>query len=118
MVLAKKENFRKKDVQLADWCKAMGHPARIVILKTLAAKDHCMCGELVLDLPLAQSTISQHLKALKEIGLIQGEVNGPRSNYCINRKNFAKFLDLLSHFSDQIESDFETKNCRKAKLAG
>ena len=114
MALAKKEDFLKKDIQLADWCKAMGHPARIIILKILAAKDACMCGELVLDLPLAQSTISQHLKALKAIGLIEGEVEGPRSKYCINKKNFRKFLNLLNHFSDLTQTDLES-NDRKDK---
>lgn len=74
-----------------------------------------MCGELVLDLPLAQSTISQHLKALKESGLIQGEIDGPRSKYCINRKNFEKFLLLLNNFNSKIESDLENKiNKREA----
>lgn len=102
MALARKEDFPDKDLKLADWCKALGHPARIAILKTLATKKQCICGDLVLDLPLAQSTVSQHLKALKEAGLIEGEVDGPRSRYCIHRKNFQKFLQAFSNFSDQV----------------
>lgn len=95
--MSKLEDFKDKDVQLALWLKALSHPARIAIMKTLAEKKECICGDLVLDLPLAQSTVSQHLKALKEAGLITGEVDGPRSKYCINRTNFARFqkLELL-----------------------
>lgn len=115
MALAKKENFSEKDTQLADWCKAMSHPARIAILRLLASRTECMCGELVLNLPLAQSTISQHLKALKVAGLIQGEVDGPRSMYCINKKNFEKCLFLFNHFGDRIETDLVNKRCDRRK---
>ncbi len=99
MVTAKKEDFPDKDVQLANWCKALSHPARITILRMLANRPECQCGELVLDLPLAQSTVSQHLKALKDIGLIQGEVDGPRSKYCVNKKNLDKFFKLMGQFN-------------------
>jgi len=99
MVTAKKENFLEKDVQLADWCKALSHPARITILRILASRNECQCGELVLDLPLAQSTVSQHLKALKEVGLIQGEVDGPRQKYCMNKKNIDRLFKLLEQFN-------------------
>jgi ArsR family transcriptional regulator len=102
MALAKKEDFPEKDIQLADWCKALSHPARITILRLLATKCECMCGELVLDLPLAQSTVSQHLKALKEAGLIQGEIDGPKSKYCINKKNIDKFFKLMDQFNYHV----------------
>lgn len=98
MVTAKKIDFPEKDVQLADWCKALSHPARISILRILASRNECQCGELVLDLPLAQATVSQHLKALKVAGLIQGQVDGTRLKYCMNKKNRDRFFKLIQQF--------------------
>ena len=72
------------DATLARLARALGHPARVVILRILAQRESCVCGELVEALPLAQSTVSQHLKVLKEAGLIRGEVDGPRICYCID----------------------------------
>jgi DNA-binding transcriptional ArsR family regulator len=80
-------------------------------LKTLAARKECICGELVLDLPLAQSTVSQHLKALKEAGLIQGEIDGPRSKYCINKKNFVKLMKLFNSFGDAVGGELSDNKC-------
>jgi DNA-binding transcriptional ArsR family regulator len=91
MAFHKKEEFGKKEQELAEFAKALGHPARIAIMKVLAQKDECICGEVVEVLPLAQSTVSQHLKELKNAGLIDGSVDGPRSCYCINWKAFEKF---------------------------
>lgn len=71
------------DQELAMLAKALGHPARVQILRILARRDTCICGELVDELPLAQSTVSQHLKVLKDAGLIRGEIDGPRTCYCI-----------------------------------
>jgi ArsR family transcriptional regulator, arsenate/arsenite/antimonite-responsive transcriptional repressor len=102
MALARIEEFPNKEITLADFAKALSHPARIAILKTLAAKKECICGDLVLDLPLAQSTVSQHLKALKEAGLIMGEVDGPRSRYCINKKFFDRMTDLMQSFTESV----------------
>ena len=67
-------------------CKALGHPARIRIVEHLKAIDQCICGEIVQILPLAQSTVSQHLKVLKAAGLVKGEVEGPRTCYYLDRK--------------------------------
>ena len=75
--------FQEADVRLAQWAKAVAHPARIAILRTLAERGTCICGEIVEGLPLAQSTVSQHLKALKAAGLVQGTIDGPRSCYCV-----------------------------------
>ena len=72
------------DQELAQLAKALGHPARVAILKMLIARGDCICGEIVSELPLAQATVSQHLKVLKEAGLVQGEVDGPRVCYCVN----------------------------------
>lgn len=102
MALARKEEFDQKESELADFAKALAHPARIAILKTLAEKRECICGDLVLDLPLAQSTVSQHLKALKEIGLIQGTIDGPRSRYCINWKIFDRYQKLIGNWSEKM----------------
>ena len=111
MALARKEDFPDKDLMLADWCKALSHPARIVILRTLANRGECICGDLVLDLPLAQSTVSQHLKALKAIGLIQGEIDGPRSKYCINKKNFEKFIKTFGEFGLKLSEKLSDESC-------
>lgn len=67
-------------------CKALGHPARVRIIEHLKAMDRCICGEIVHILPLAQSTVSQHLKVLKAAGLVKGEVEGPRTCYCLDRE--------------------------------
>ena len=91
MAVHKKEEFTQKEQGLALFAKALSHPARIAILKVLAQKNECICGEIVDVLPLAQSTVSQHLKELKNAGLISGETDGPRSSYCINWKAFEKF---------------------------
>ena len=69
---------------LAVACKALSHPARLAILQTLSTRGACICGEIVEVMPLSQATVSQHLKTLKDAGLITGEVDGPRSCYCIN----------------------------------
>ena len=74
----------EQDIALARLAKALGHPARVAILRLLIARNECICGEICDQLPLAQSTISQHLKTMKEAGLIQGEVDGPRICYCVN----------------------------------
>lgn len=73
----------RADVELAALAKALGHPARVRILRLLARRNTCICGELVGELDLAQSTVSQHLKVMKEAGLVQGEVDGPRVCYCV-----------------------------------
>ncbi len=91
MAVHKKEAFSQREQDLAAFAKALSHPARIAILKVLAQRNECICGEIVEVLPLAQSTVSQHLKELKMAGLIDGSIDGPRSCYCINWKVFEKF---------------------------
>jgi len=75
--------------------KALGHPARIAILRLLMERGDCICGQIVDVLPLAQATVSQHLKVLKDAGLVQGEVDGPRVCYCVNPKAVKRFKDLI-----------------------
>lgn len=102
MALARTEEFSQKEVGLSEFAKALAHPARVAILTALAARKECICGDLVLDLPLAQSTVSQHLKALKEIGLIQGTVDGPRSRYCIDWKVFDKYAQQMGAWTAKM----------------
>jgi ArsR family transcriptional regulator len=86
MGLTKIEGFTKAQVDLAAITKALGHPARIAILQFLAARKACVCGDIVDELPLSQSTVSQHLKELKNVGLIKGDIEGPSVCYCIDEK--------------------------------
>ncbi|KAA5541022.1 winged helix-turn-helix transcriptional regulator [Roseiconus nitratireducens] len=81
--------------ELAKLAWAIAHPARVQIVRLLIGRDACMCGEIVSCLPLAQSTVSQHLKILKESGLIQGEVDGPKVCYCINAPKLARLKQLV-----------------------
>ncbi|MBX9789498.1 MAG: metalloregulator ArsR/SmtB family transcription factor [Pirellulales bacterium] len=85
----------KAEDRLAELAKALGHPLRVRILRILAKRQTCICGELVDELPVAQSTVSQHLKMLKEAGLIQGEIDGPRICYCIAPKALAELKELI-----------------------
>jgi len=79
--------------RFAGLCKALAHPARVRILAHLMAEDRCFCGEIVKILPLAQSTVSQHLKALKEAGLVGGEVEGLCTCYCVDKKVLNEFVE-------------------------
>lgn len=111
MAFHKKEEFGKREQELAEFAKALSHPARIAILKVLAQKNECICGEIVDVLPLAQSTVSQHLKELKNAGLIEGTVDGPRSCYCINWKAFEKFANELSSLYTHLKIKNEKACC-------
>ena len=88
MGASKTYEFTQKENRLARYAKALGHPARIAILKLLATKATCQCGDIVEELPLSQSTVSQHLKELKEAGLIKGEISGAKVCYCIDEKEW------------------------------
>ena len=102
MAHSKLEPFSEGQRDIARWAKALGHPARVAILETLARRGACICGEIVDELPLAQATVSQHLKALKEAGLVEGTIEGPRSCYCINAESFNRMAEFLrSWMNDQ-----------------
>lgn len=111
MAIHKKEAFSQKEQDLAAFAKAMAHPARIAILKVLAQRNECICGEIVNILPLAQSTVSQHLKELKNAGLIDGSIDGPRSCYCINWKAFEKFMSEFSFLFNKLKVQNEKACC-------
>jgi len=84
MGTTKTEVFTEEENRIADLAKAFAHPARVAILRLLAEKKACVCGDLVDELPLSQATVSQHLKELKRIGIIKGDINPPRVCYCID----------------------------------
>ncbi|MBN2236908.1 MAG: winged helix-turn-helix transcriptional regulator [Bacteroidales bacterium] len=86
----------EKQERLAKYAKAIAHPIRIYVLQLLAKQSCCYSGDLTEDLPIAKSTLSQHLKELKNAGLIQGEIEAPKIRYCINRENWKEAQDLLN----------------------
>jgi DNA-binding transcriptional ArsR family regulator len=96
--------FDTETLELAELAKALAHPARIMILRELARRRVCICGEIVEVLPLAQSTVSQHLKALKDAGLISGTVEGVKSCYCINPEALKRLSHLLKPMLGWAES--------------
>lgn len=98
MGATKTEKFTAKENRIAEYAKALAHPARIAILQLLIKKQACICGDIVDELPLSQSTVSQHLKELKEAGLIKGDIEGKKICYCIDEKEWEKartYLDRL-----------------------
>lgn len=101
MGLTKSENFTKEQNELATITKALGHPARIAIIQHLLKANACICGDLVDELPLAQSTISRHLKELKEVGIIQGTIEGTSMNYCINGEKWMEIKAKMAALFDQ-----------------
>ncbi len=84
------------DDRLADYCKALAHPIRVRIIKILLAEQQCITGDLCDQLPVAQSTVSQHLKILRENGLICGQVDGPRRSYCIIPRALSELQELIN----------------------
>jgi ArsR family transcriptional regulator len=114
MAINKKDEFNKKENELADFANAISHPARVAILKEIAKRQTCICGEIVEVLPLAQSTVSQHLKELLKAELITGTIAGAKSCYCINWKTFQKFSESFNSFFTKAKATAEsmgTKCC-------
>jgi DNA-binding transcriptional ArsR family regulator len=111
MAFNKKHQFDVDQKELADFAKAISHPARVAILQTLAERKSCVCGELVGLMPLAQSTVSQHLKELKEAGLVKGEIEGLRSCYCLDTANFIRLSDDMRGFLDGIRDSIVSETC-------
>lgn len=91
-------DYKDDDILLAKFAKALGHPARIAILKCLSETNDCFCTEMVDKLPIAQATVSQHLKVLKQSGLICGNIDPPRVRYCIDQGNWKKAKHLFADF--------------------
>ncbi len=97
------DNFTDRQNQLATLTKALGHPARIAIIDYLLKVDTCICGDIVDELPLAQATVSQHLKELKNAGLIKGTIEGNAICYCVNEKALDKLQDYFANISTKLE---------------
>jgi ArsR family transcriptional regulator, arsenate/arsenite/antimonite-responsive transcriptional repressor len=93
-----KSGYTEKQIRLARYAKALGHPIRVFILETLSKQSCCYSGNLSDELPVAKSTLSQHLKELKKAGLIQGEIEAPKIKYCINKDNWAEAQMLFKEF--------------------
>jgi ArsR family transcriptional regulator len=108
MGLTKSEQFTEKQNELAGLLKALAHPARIAIIEVLLKIDNCICGDIVDELPLAQPTVSQHLKELKNAGLIKGNIEGTSICYCLDEKTWGKFKTILDSLFEKIE---EKKTC-------
>ena len=94
----KEKQYTTEQEQIARFAKAMGHPARIAILQFLAKQKTCYFGDIHEELPIAQATVSQHLKELKDAGLIQGEIETPKVKYCIVRENWEYASELFAEF--------------------
>jgi len=104
-------NLQSKSlVRTAALAKAVGHPVRIAILQFLSGRDVCICGDITDVIPLAQSTVSQHLKVLKEAGLIKGDVEGVKTCYCLNRDGLREFEQLFSSLFSELNSP-DSGNC-------
>lgn len=110
MGVSKTEIFTEEQNKIAVLAKALGHPARVAILQHLFNTNSCICGELVNIIGLAQPTISQHLKELKNLGLIRGNISGTSVCYCINGENWTAMKETLTAFLDQ-DSSTDTTCC-------
>lgn len=108
MALTETKEFTSKENKIAKYARALGHPARIAILNILIKRQACICGDIVDELPLAQSTVSQHLKELKDAGLIKGDIDGKTVCYCIDEKEWAAAKSALAQWFDSFVPG---KNC-------
>ena len=106
MGITKTENFSTHQNELANMLKALAHPARVAIIDYLLTVDECICSDIVNELPLAQPTVSQHLKELKNAGIIKGSIDGKSICYCIDEKN----IKILRAYLDGILSSIGTTN--------
>jgi DNA-binding transcriptional ArsR family regulator len=107
MGTSRTEEFKLKDIRVAKYAKALAHPARIAILNLLIKKKACICGNIVDELPLSQSTVSQHLKELKQAGLIKGDIDGASVCYCIDEKEWKMAKERF----DQLFDSFQGQDC-------
>lgn len=110
MTYPKKQNFDTNLQELADYAKALAHPARLAIIKFLAEKQTCISGDISNEIPLSRTTVSQHLQELKKYGIIHGEISGINLKYCICGENFAKLKILFEQFLSQI-TPMENTEC-------
>ena len=109
MGATKTEHFTDRQNEFATIAKALGHPARVAIIEYLLKVDTCICGDIVNELPLAQPTVSQHLKELKNAGIIHGNIEGNAICYCINHKTWGRFEKIFSSLFDKYTK--KINNC-------
>jgi len=114
MAKHKKHLFDQDEIDIAETAKALSHPARIKILKILSQMNVCVCGEIVDLLPLAQATVSQHLKELKRVNLIQGEIEGPKTCYCIDTASIKKIFEKFQNYFNEINKECK-RSCKTKK---
>lgn len=107
MSIQNKQHYKENDVLLARFAKALGHPARIAILKYLASMNKCCFNEISKEIPLADSTVSQHLTELKNAGLIQGSIEPPNVKYCINYENWQMIRKYMMEFTEMTVVKYE-----------
>jgi DNA-binding transcriptional ArsR family regulator len=104
MGISKSSHFNEQQNSLANIAKALGHPARLAIVEFLLQQKECVCGDIVSELPLAQATVSQHLKELKTAGIIKGNIEGNSICYCLNEETIAEFISFLSNITTTISN--------------
>lgn len=105
MGVTKTENYTEEQVELSKLLKVLGHPARIAIVQSIIRTNACVCGDLVTEIGLAQSTISQHLKELKSVGIIQGTIEGTSVCYCINKNTWKRLQSSLGVLLNSVEAE-------------
>ncbi len=110
MGTTKTTDYSTQEVSVAKYAKALSHPARVAILNLLLKKQACICGDIVDELPLSQSTVSQHLKELKEVGLIKGDIDGASVCYCVDEKEWNKAKVQLNQLFEKLNV-MNTKCC-------
>ncbi|MDR8393768.1 metalloregulator ArsR/SmtB family transcription factor [Aliifodinibius sp. S!AR15-10] len=111
MAITKAKLFEPNQKRTAELMKALGHPARIAIIELLAERNTCICGDITDELPLAQSTVSQHLKALKTAGIIKGEIDGVRVCYCLDEKGIKEIEELFSPLVQNLTTAIKNNCC-------
>lgn len=111
MAYSKKLEFELDEIKASEIAKALSHPARVAIIKFLSTQKSYMCNDIVEHLPLSQSTVSQHLKELKNAGLIKGEIDGTKVCYCIDKENWKKAKEIFGELFCMKFESMKTKCC-------
>lgn len=111
MAQNKTNKFNKRQIRIAELAKALSHPARIAILELLGKRAECICGDITDKLPLAQSTVSQHLKVLKKSGLIKGKVDGTRVCYCLDEEAIREFEEVIANMIQKLRTSINQNCC-------
>ena len=111
MTHPKSINYKEDEIAMARFAKALGHPARIAIMKHLAAMSDCCFTDILNELPIAQATVSQHLSELKDAGLIRGNIEPPKVYYCIDPKNWETARNLFHNFLNELKDGGKNSKC-------